>query len=112
MKIHRRVAVLLFCAWFSGCQDPPVASSPAAGVEGESADEAAAAVIATQPAIEARPPVDGCIKGGTTRAEVTALLGEPDSISWGVWLYGQSEVTFGYGVVVAFADTDENLMIC
>ncbi|MDH3207406.1 MAG: hypothetical protein OEO79_12465 [Gemmatimonadota bacterium] len=57
-------------------------------------------------------PVDGCLKGGTTRAEVRALLGEPDSISWGVWLYGRSEITFGYGVVVAFAEVDENLELC
>ena len=110
LKIHLRVAVLLVCAWFIGCQDPPAAADPSAGVESESAE--GAAVVATQPAIEARPPVDGCIKGGTTRAEVMALLGEPDSISFGAWLYGRSEVTFGYGVVVAYADLDDNLELC
>jgi hypothetical protein len=68
--------------------------------------------VATQPTTAALPPVDGCIKGGTTRAEVTALLGPPDSTSFGVWLYGQSELSFGYGVVVAFADHDENLQLC
>jgi hypothetical protein len=43
---------------------------------------------------------------------VRAILGEPDSVSFGVWLYGRSEVSFGYGVVVAYDDVDENLDLC
>jgi hypothetical protein len=39
-------------------------------------------------------------------------LGEPDSISFGTWLYGRSSIDFGYGVVVAYSDADENLMVC
>ena len=93
-----------------GCAESPGAGEPTAEPAAPTPLEAE---VATDPRVPESPlPVDGCLKGGTTRAEVRALLGEPDSISWGVWLYGRSEITFGYGVVVAFADVDENLEVC
>ncbi|HSH75100.1 MAG TPA: hypothetical protein VLA09_05435 [Longimicrobiales bacterium] len=55
----------------------------------------------------------GCIRGGTTRAEVLGIMGEPDSIAFGDWLYGRSSVSFGYGVVVDYhADPDGRLVVC
>jgi hypothetical protein len=54
----------------------------------------------------------GCIKGGTTREEVRAVMGEPDSVAFGDWLYGRSSVTFGYGVVLDFSNAGGNLVLC
>jgi len=56
------------------------------------------------------PP--SCIRGGTPREDVRRILGEPDSISFGAWLYGASEIQFGYGVVVEARDPDGRLHLC
>ena len=53
-----------------------------------------------------------CVRGGTPREDVRRILGEPDSISFGVWLYGASEVAFGYGVVIETRDRDGRLKLC
>lgn len=53
-----------------------------------------------------------CIKGGSTREEVRAVMGEPDSIAFGDWLYGRSSVTFGYGVVLDYSNAGGNLVLC
>lgn len=39
-------------------------------------------------------------------------MGEPDSIVFGDWLYGRSSVTFGYGVVLDYANAGGNLVVC
>lgn len=56
------------------------------------------------------PPT--CIRGGTPREDVRRILGEPDSVSFGAWLYGSSEIQFGYGVVVDARDPDGRLHLC
>lgn len=53
-----------------------------------------------------------CIRGGTSRDEVRRIMGEPDSIAFGDWLYGRSSVTFGYGVVLDYANRDGRLRLC
>jgi hypothetical protein len=53
-----------------------------------------------------------CIKGGSTREEVRAVMGEPDSVAFGDWLYGRSSVTFGYGVVLDYSNAGGNLVLC
>ena len=53
----------------------------------------------------------GCIHGGTTREEVRAIMGEPDSVAFGDWIYGRSSVTFGYGVVLDYSNAG-NLVVC
>ena len=53
-----------------------------------------------------------CIRGGTTREDVRRILGDPDSVSFGAWLYGSSEIQFGYGVVVETRDPDARLHLC
>jgi hypothetical protein len=100
----------MVCAGSSGCRERAPVLDSAGEVTTESREPAA--ITAAQRPPDAKPPADGCIRGGTPRAEVRALLGEPDSISWGVWLYGRSEITFGYGVVVAYEDHEENLSLC
>ncbi len=54
----------------------------------------------------------GCIHGGTTREEVRAIMGEPDSVAFGDWIYGRSSVTFGYGVALDYSNASGNLVIC
>jgi hypothetical protein len=94
----------------SACSERP--ASPDAIDAGQSETPVTAPVAVAQPQPPAQPPPDGCIRGGTPRAQVQALLGEPDSISFGTWLYGRSSIDFGYGVVVAYSDADQNLMVC
>lgn len=53
-----------------------------------------------------------CIRGGTTREDVRRIMGEPDSISFGAWLYGSSEIQFGYGVVAETRDPEGRLRLC
>jgi hypothetical protein len=53
-----------------------------------------------------------CIRAGATRDEVRRVMGEPDSIAFGDWLYGRSSVTFGYGVVLDFSNTGGDLELC
>lgn len=54
----------------------------------------------------------GCIRGGSTREEVRAVMGEPDSVSFGAWLYGRSAVTFGYGTVLDLENQGGELIVC
>ncbi len=89
----------------SACGEPERPRSPDAAA----ADEPGAAATA-EPGPPPRGP--GCIRGGTTREEVRAIMGEPDSVSFGAWLYGRSEIHFGYGVVVDFRNPDDNLVLC
>jgi outer membrane protein assembly factor BamE (lipoprotein component of BamABCDE complex) len=60
----------------------------------------------------ANPEAPTCIRGGTSREDVRRILGEPDSVSFGAWLYGSSEIQFGYGVVVETRDRDGRLRLC
>jgi len=53
----------------------------------------------------------GCIRGGFTPAEVRAAMGEPDSIAGGWWIYGRTQVLFGYGTVQDYID-DSELVSC
>jgi hypothetical protein len=53
-----------------------------------------------------------CIRGGTTREDVRAIMGEPDSVAFGDWVYGRSSITFGYGVVLDYANAGGNLVVC
>jgi hypothetical protein len=55
---------------------------------------------------------DGCFRPGSSRAEVRALMGAPDTIDFGAWVYGESWVTFGYGVVLDYSNQGSNLKLC
>ena len=66
----------------------------------------------TTPARAGQPQGLGCIHGGTTREEVRAIMGEPDSVAFGDWIYASSSVTFGYGVVLDYSNAGGNLVIC
>lgn len=56
--------------------------------------------------------VDGCFGSGSTRAEVSRVMGSPDSIVFGEWMYGPSGVTFGYGTVLDYHNEGRNLKLC
>ena len=91
------------------------ATEAPAGVERVNADPAQQApggTIAATPA-ETEPPVrTGCFRSGSSRAEVRRAMGEPDAVVFGVWEYGQSWVTFGYGQVLDFSNEGGNLRLC
>lgn len=53
----------------------------------------------------------GCVRGGSTPAEVRAAMGEPDSVVGGWWIYGRTQIQFGYGTVQDFINGG-NLVRC
>ncbi len=55
---------------------------------------------------------DGCFRPGSSREEVRALMGAPDTVDFGAWVYGESWVTFGYGVVLDYSNQGRNLRLC
>ena len=61
---------------------------------------------------EPRPPGTGCIRGGSTREEVLRVMGQPDSIVFGAYVYGRSQIIFGYGVVQELSNESGNLILC
>ena len=77
------------------------------------ADMAGGGTVAGTPAETVEPPLaTGCFRSGSSRAEVRAVMGAPDTIDFGAWMYGRSNVTFGYGVVLNYSNRDGNLRLC
>ncbi len=95
--------------------------APSDGVDGDSVPEVPGESVARTPA-ETREPMEepfvepfvrtGCFRSGSTRDEVRAVMGAPDSVVFGAWEYGESWVTFGYGVVLDFSNADGSLRLC
>jgi hypothetical protein len=89
------------------------ASEPAAGIDGDSVQQAPGGTSAGAPAEADEPPLaTGCFGSGSTRAEVRAVMGAPDSVVFGEWVYGRSGVTFGYGTVLDIRNEGRNLRVC
>jgi len=84
---------------------------PPAPEAADTVERRAPAAPAVAAAPDTTPLADPCIRGGTPRANVSRIMGEPDSVVYGSWFYGQSEVLFGYGVVVEIRDRGE-LVLC
>ena len=107
------VLVVSFAVMGRASSDPP---------QPETAADAAAEATADAPLTEPTPEVvaepeepvliDGCFSSGSTRAEVSRVMGSPDSIVFGEWVYGRSGVTFGYGTVLDYHNEDRNLRLC
>lgn len=93
----------------AACRDAS-SGTPAAAASDTQRPPAPERLGATRADELARGP--GCIRGGSTREEVRAIMGEPDSVSFGAWLYGRSSVSFGYGVVVDLSNEGGNLVLC
>ena len=88
-------------------------TEPTAGVDGDSAAQALGGTGAGTPAeISEPPPATGCFRSGSSRAEVRAVMGAPDTVDFGAWMYGRSSVTFGYGVVLDYSNQGDNLRLC
>ncbi len=84
-----------------------------AGVDGDFARQAPGGTIAGTPAETSEPPLaTGCFRSGSSRDEVRAVMGAPDTVDFGAWMYGQSSVTFGYGVVLDYSNLGNNLRLC
>ncbi len=95
--------------------------APSDGVDRDSVPEVFGESVARTPAETGEPPVEpfvepfvrtGCFRSGSTRDEVRAVMGAPDSVDFGAWEYGESWVTFGYGVVLDFLNADGSLRLC
>ena len=90
---------------------PP--ADPTAGVNGDSARQAPGGVAAGIPAEAEGPPLTGgCFRLGSSRDQVRAVMGAPDTIAFGDWVYGQSTLTFAYGQVDYVSNDGGNLRLC
>jgi len=87
---------------------------PTAGSDGDSARQALGGAAATGISAEAEEPrpTPGCFRPGSSRDEVRAVMGAPDTVDFGAWVYGRSNVTFGYGVVLDYSNEGGNLRLC
>ena len=83
------------------------------GVGSDTAQQAPGGTVAQSPSETNEPPLrTGCFRSGSSRDEVRAVMGAPDAVDRGAWEYGQSWVTFGYGVVLDFSNADGSLRLC
>ena len=97
----------------------PTADGPTARPAGAAGDSARQPVSGTAAGSVQRPDPrdgptrpDGCFRSGSSNAEVQAVMGAPDSVVFGEWRYGQSSVSFGYGVVLDYENRSDNLKLC
>ena len=78
-------------------------SAGVGGMGSDTAQQARGGTVAQSPSETNEPPLrTGCFRSGSSRDEVRAVMGAPDAVDRGAWEYGQSWVTFGYGVVLDF----------
>ena len=93
--------------------EPTEAPNGVEGVDADSARQAPDGSVARTPEETREPPLaSGCFRSGSSRDEVRAVMGAPDSVVFGAWEYGRSFVTFGYGVVLEFSNAGGNLRLC
>ena len=103
-----RAPCFLLLAGLAACEPEPVPAPPQGDAPTSAADRRSEASSPSE-----RPRGGpGCIRSGSTREEVRAVMGEPDSVSFGVWIYGRSSVTFGYGTVLDLEDEGGDLIVC
>ena len=103
-----RARCFLLLAGLAACGPERVPASPQLDAPTVAADPSSGA-----PSPAARPRgAPGCIRSGSTREEVRAVMGEPDSVSFGAWVYGRSSVTFGYGTVLDLENRGGELIVC
>jgi hypothetical protein len=113
--VKRALAALALCSVYAACGAAPRDDEARSGDEAPNATtvpptRAADGAVATPPgAAPLVPP--GCVRGGSTPTEVRAAMGEPDSIVGGWWIYGRTQIQFGYGTVQDFIDGG-NLVRC
>ena len=83
------------------------------GMGSDTAQQAPGGTVAQSPSETSEPLLrTGCFRSGSSRDEVRAVMGAPDAVDRGAWEYGQSWVTFGYGVVLDFSNADGSLRLC
>ena len=92
---------------------PSDASGPRSAAEGEVTEAPAGMEVVET----GGPPAEqfgrtGCFRSGSSRNEVRTVMGPPDTVDRGAWVYGESWVTFGYGVVLDFSNTGGDLRLC
>jgi hypothetical protein len=93
--------------------EPTEAPTGVEAVDADSARQALGGSVAPTPEETIEPPLaSGCFRSGSSRDEVRAIMGAPDTVIYGGWEYGRSWVTFGYGVVLDFSNAGGNLRLC
>lgn len=113
--MRRPLAALALCGVYVACGGAPRDDE----TTGRDEIQDAAATPSTRAADGAVAPPGsttsfvpaGCVRGGSTPAEVRAAMGEPDSVVGGWWIYGRTQIQFGYGTVQDFTDGG-NLVRC
>ena len=94
MSRGTRVAVAMCVVWATllACADARPASDAPPAVDPE-APPGSPAAPAPRPPEAAVPPSGrgpGCFRGGSTREEVLEIMGRPDSVVFGAYVYGRS----------------------
>jgi len=100
--------------------DRPGLADPAGALDAQSGvSDARTPSSSAPPSPDPRPPSTTtdrvpptCIRGGSTRDEVLQVMGPPDSIVFGAYVYGRSQILFGYGVVQEWSNAGANLILC
>jgi hypothetical protein len=112
MAPRLRIGVLAVVTACAACGGAP----EGARQERRDAPSTAASASGASPASAAptqTPPLAAtCIRTGSTQAEVRQVMGAPDSVVFGAWVYGRSQILFGYGTVQDYANVGGNLIIC
>ncbi len=101
------VLLLVLVVLIRAPSDAPLATKASEGTATEAPAIAQPPTESDEP-----PPRTGCFRSGSSRNEVRAVMGAPDAVVFGAWEYGQSWVTFGYGVVLDFSNEGGNLRLC
>src|SRR5687767_10136509 len=106
LAVRRALAALALCSVYAACgvaprddEAPRDDALDEPSVRPNRAADGGGGMPSTAP-----PVPSGCIRGGSTPAEVRAAMGEPDSIVGGWWIYGRTQIQFGYGTVQDFID--------
>jgi len=112
-RARRAVGVAIAsCGVYAACgSQPATRERQSQEVEGASSPLVGAPAAATEGSGSEPARRRGCIRGGFTPTEVRAAMGEPDSIVGGWWIYGRTQVLFGYGTVQDYID-DSELVSC
>ena len=89
--------LLVLCGSFAACGDSVPEAQP------DSAPPPQSPVFEPPPPVAAGAPADTatprCVGPGSTREQVRAVLGEPDTIVGGWWHYGRTQFHLGSGTV-------------
>jgi hypothetical protein len=95
-KMAGALCAWVLCGALAACGDPTPEAEPGAAPPQSPAFSPPPPVAADAPPDTTTPR---CVGPGSTREQVRAVLGEPDSIVGGWWHYGRTQFHLGSGTV-------------